>query len=90
MEFFNRDKKDITDSVIDQSIIDFMNQNAQEDPNDSDPETAKNMEIQKKLNQNQVGDCTHKIENLAVGKDSTWHTYCHTSRQFSVHKYPQS
>ena len=47
VEFFNRDKKDIKDPIEDQSTIAFMNQNAQEDPNDSDPETAKNLEIQK-------------------------------------------
>ena len=47
VEFFNRDQKDTKDPIDDQSIINFMNQNAQEDSNDSDIETAKNFEIQK-------------------------------------------
>ena len=47
VEFFNRDKKDTNDPINDQSIINFMNQNAQADLDDSDIETAKSLEIQK-------------------------------------------
>ena len=47
IEFFNRNKRDVTNPLNNQSIIEFMNQNAQEDPEEPDLGSSENMEIQK-------------------------------------------
>ena len=47
MEFFNRDKPENDNIQVSQSIVDFMNQNASEEPTDNDLEGLKNKEIQK-------------------------------------------
>ena len=47
MEFFNWDKNDNDNTPISQSNIDFMDNNASEEPNDSKIEDLKNKEIQK-------------------------------------------
>ena len=47
--FFNRGKNDNNDLNLNQSIIDFMNNNANETNEDSDPELSKNKEIQQKF-----------------------------------------
>ena len=49
LEFFNRDKKEGTDPFNNQSIIVFINQNAQDEVNDLDSDTTKSMGIQKKF-----------------------------------------
>ena len=49
MEFFNRGKNDNTDLNLNQSIIDFMNNNANETNEDFDPELLRNKEIQQKF-----------------------------------------
>ena len=49
VEFFNRDTKDNDNPSISQSIIDFMNNNATEEPSDGDMEDLKNKEIHKIL-----------------------------------------
>ena len=48
MEFFNRDNNDTTQTNISQSIIDFMNQNANDTETDSNNEEVLNKEIQSK------------------------------------------
>ena len=67
MEFFHRNKRDVTDPLNNQSMIKFMNQNAQEDPEEPD-----NMEIwksRKYLNPSLVGGQTHRIEPWKSSKD---------------------
>ena len=46
MEFFNRDKQDAPDPLDNQSILDFMNQNAEVNE-ESDIEDTLNKELQK-------------------------------------------
>ena len=49
VEFFNRGKNDNNDLNLNQSIIDFMTNNANETNEDSDSELSKNNEIQQKF-----------------------------------------
>ena len=49
VEFFNRDQADPTNQQINQSIIDFMNQNATDNLSDSDTETSANKELHQKF-----------------------------------------
>ena len=49
MEFFSRDKEDETSTQTNQSIIDFMNNNANETVNDDKTEEELNKEIQQKF-----------------------------------------
>ena len=49
MEFFSRDNNDTVETNISQSIIDFMNQNANDTETDSTDEEALNKEIQSKF-----------------------------------------
>ena len=49
MEFFSRDNTDSTDTNINQSIIDFMNQNTNESQNEISNEEALNKELQAKF-----------------------------------------
>ena len=49
MEFFSRDNTDSTDTNINQSIIDFMNQNANESQIEISNEEALNKELQAKF-----------------------------------------
>ena len=49
VEFFNRGKNDNNDLNLNQSIIDFMNNNTNETNDNSDPELLKNKEIQQKF-----------------------------------------
>ena len=49
VEFFNRDQTDPTNQQINQSIIDFMNQNATDNLSDSDTETSANKELHQKF-----------------------------------------
>ena len=64
MEFFSRDDNDLKkdDININQSIIDFMNQNAKEEDTSSPNEESLNKEIQLNSNQNLNGGHTHLIE----------------------------
>ena len=55
------DKQDTPDLLTNQSIIDFMNQNAEEIDN-SDTENSLNKELQKSSKPNPHGDLTHLIE----------------------------
>ena len=68
MRVFNRDKKDVIDPTDHQSILDFMNQNAEvtEEPN---PEDSKNKELQKSSSLNLTGDQTRLTEPLKYSKD---------------------
>ena len=52
MEFFNRDKPENDNIQISQSIIDFMNQNASEEPTDKDLEDLKTRRSRNHLNLN--------------------------------------
>ena len=49
MEFFNREKSETSDPLNSQSVIDFRNQNAQSDLNETQLEGSKNKEIQKNI-----------------------------------------
>ena len=70
MEFFGREGKD-NDLNITKSIIDFMNQNAEETSDSTDIEDDLNKEIHKNSNQNRDGGHTLQTEHLTYSKDQS-------------------
>ena len=64
MKFFNRDKPENDNIQISQSIIDFVNQNASEEPTENDLEDIKTRRSRNHLNLNLAGDQTLQTETL--------------------------
>ena len=75
MEFFNRDKPENDNIQISQSIIDFMNQNASEEPTDNDLEDLKTRRSRNHLNLNLAGGQALQTEHLTHFKDQSNKTH---------------